>query len=386
MAGGGDDCNRERGKVELASMEEVIQKIKDLKERLGLLAGKLKLEEKKEEIKGLEEEIARPGFWDNREEAQEKTKLLAADKEDQEEVENFRERLAVLEEMVSSGEAEALLEDLQKEAEELTRLMGKLEIKAFLSGPYDACPAILSVHAGQGGTEAMDWAQMLQRMYLRLAERKGWKADIVDIIPGDEAGIKSATMTISGRFTYGYLKGEAGTHRLVRQSPFNADKLRQTSFALVEVLPEVGEKEEVPIPETELEWEFFRASSHGGQNVQKVSTAVRLRHLPSGIVVTSQSERYQERNREIALNLLRAKLWQLEEEKREKEKKALKGEFKLAAWGNQIRSYVLHPYKMVKDLRTDYEVSNPFAVLDGELEGFIEAELKYSPGSKTGLP
>ena len=222
----------------------------------------------------------------------------------------------------------------------------------------------------------MDWTQMLERMYLMFAERKGWKTDIVDFISGDEAGIKSVTMTINGPFAYGYLKREAGAHRLVRQSPFNADKLRQTSFALVEVLPEIEETAEAPIPEGELEWEFFRSSSKGGQNVQKVSTAVRLKHLPTGILTTVQSERYQERNREIALKLLRAKLWRIEEERKEKEKKDLRGEFKIAGWGNQIRSYVLHPYKMVKDLRTEYEVSDPFGVLDGELDGFIEAELK----------
>jgi len=357
-------------------MEEIREIIADLKERLKSLVEKLKIDNKKIEIKKLEEEIGRPGFWDNQKEAQEKTKLLSVYREEVEKVENFSKRLSSLEELSNSSEAEVIADDLIKEAKDLKKLMDNLETAIYLSGPHDGCPAILSIHAGQGGTEAMDWAAMLERMYIRFAEKKGWKVDIVDTIAGEEAGIKSATMTITGINAYGYLKGERGVHRLVRQSPFNADKLRQTSFALVEVLPEIAETEELSIPENDLEWEFFRASSHGGQNVQKVSTAVRLRHIPSGIVVTSQSERYQERNREIALNLLRAKLWQLEEEKREKEKKALKGEFKLAAWGNQIRSYVLHPYKMVKDLRTDYEVNNPFAVLDGDLDGFIEAELR----------
>ncbi|HUW24006.1 MAG TPA: peptide chain release factor 2 [Patescibacteria group bacterium] len=360
-------------------MEEILEKIGGLQKRLALLAEKLKIEERKAEIKTLEEEVSRPGFWDNREEAQKKTKLLALYQDQQREVEDLGERLSLLVELARSPEAASLQEDLQKELRELEKAMAKLEVRTYLAGKYDGCPAILSVHAGQGGTEAMDWAEMLKRMYLRFAEKKGWKVDVVEEIPGEEAGIKSVTLTIDGPFAYGYLKGEAGAHRLVRQSPFNADKLRQTSFALVEVLPEIEGVAEVPIPESDLEWDFFRASSRGGQNVQKVSTAVRLRHLPSEIAVTSQSERYQERNREIALNLLRAKLWQIEEAKREKEKRALKGEFKLAGWGNQIRSYVLHPYKMVKDLRTGYEVSDPFAVLDGELDGFIEAELKSLP-------
>jgi len=357
-------------------MEEIVSQIDDLQKRLTLLTQKLGIEEKKAEIKALEEEVSRPGFWDNREEAQKKTKLLALYQDQQREVADLGERLSLLIELSRSPEAESLEEDLEKELRALGKAVAKLEVRTFLGGKYDGCPAILSVHAGQGGTEAMDWAAMLKRMYLRFAEKKGWKVDIVDEVAGDEAGIKSVTLTIDGPFAYGYLKGEAGAHRLVRQSPFNADRLRQTSFALVEVLPEIAGAAEVPIPESDLEWEFFRASSHGGQNVQKVSTAVRLRHLPTNLVVTSQSERYQERNREIALNLLRAKLWQIQEAEREKQKRALKGEFKLAAWGNQIRSYVLHPYKMVKDLRTGYEVSDPTAVLDGELDDFIETELK----------
>lgn len=357
-------------------MEEIFQKIKSLKERFELLKSKLQIEDKKKSIKILEDEVSQPGFWDDQMSAQNKTRLLAHYQDELVEIEDFLKRLESLEELADSPEAQVVLDDLQKETIDLSSLMDKLEIDAYLSGPYDACPAIVSIHAGQGGTEAMDWAQMLERMYIRYAESKDWKVDIVDFLAGDEAGIKSVTMTITGPFAFGYLKGERGTHRLVRQSPFNADKLRQTSFALVEILPEIEESSEKKIPEADLEWEFFHASSHGGQNVQKVSTAVRLRYKPTGMVVTCQSERYQERNREIALKLLRAKLWEIEEEKRLKEKQALKGEFKKAAWGNQIRSYVLHPYKMVKDLRTGYEVSNPFAVLGGELDGFIEKELK----------
>ncbi|RJR24361.1 peptide chain release factor 2 [Candidatus Microgenomates bacterium] len=357
-------------------MEEIVQKIEELKKRLEFLVAKLNVEDKRKEIKSLEAEAARPGFWDDPGQAQAKTKLLSLYNEELSKVQEYEEKINSLKELASSEDASELQEDLKKEVDSLEKAMEKLEISTYLSGPYDRSSAIVSIHAGQGGTEAMDWAQMLERMYVRFAEKRSWKVDVVDEIAGDEAGIKSATLSVEGPFAYGYLKGERGAHRLVRQSPFNADKLRQTSFALVEVLPEIEEAEKIPIPDSDIEWDFFRASSHGGQNVQKVSTAVRLRHLPTGIVVTSQSERYQERNREIALNLLRSKLWQLEEEKKERERKDLKGEFKLAAWGNQIRSYVLHPYKMVKDLRTEYEVNDPFSVLDGNLDGFIEAELK----------
>lgn len=358
-------------------MEEIKDKISDLKKRLELLREKLHLEEKEKEIAEIEIEMSTPGFWNDQIEAQKKTKRLSLCKNDLEKVKDFEARVISLEEILVSPEAETLSEDLGKEAESLLREVGKFEITTYLSGKYDSSSAILTIHAGQGGTEAMDWSEMLQRMYVRFAENRGWKVDIVDLIPGDEAGVKSVTLTISGNFAYGYLKGEKGVHRLVRQSPFNADKLRQTSFALVEILPEIEETDEVPVPESDLEWEFFRASSHGGQNVQKVSTAVRLKHLPTGIIITSQSERYQERNRDIALKLLRAKLWELEEEKKLSEKKDLRGEFKLAAWGNQIRSYILHPYKMVKDLRTGYEVSDPFAVLDGKIDDFIDFELKF---------
>jgi len=356
---------------------EIKEKIEELKDKLGVLKEKLKIEEKKSSVKQLQKEMEENNFWENRQLSQEKTKTLNIYQNEIEKFENLNSRLASLSEMIDLPEAGAISSDLTAELRNLTREIEKLEIDVYLGGKYDRFPAILSIHAGQGGTEAMDWAQMLERMYLRYAERQGWSVDIVDIVPGDEAGIKSVTMTIAGDFAYGRLKGEKGVHRLVRQSPFNADKLRQTSFALVEVLPEIEEAGGVPLAEGDLEWEFFRASSHGGQNVQKVSTAVRLRHKPTGIVVTSQSERYQERNREIALSLLRAKLWEIEEEKRLQEKKSLKGEFKLAGWGNQIRSYVLHPYKMVKDLRTEVEVNDPFSVLDGELDEFVEAELKY---------
>jgi peptide chain release factor 2 len=234
----------------------------------------------------------------------------------------------------------------------------------------------MELHSGQGGVEAMDWTNMLYRMYTRYFDKKGWVHEVIEETPGEEAGLKSITLQVVGDYAYGFLKHEAGVHRLVRQSPFNADNLRQTSFALVEVMPEIEESAEIVLKDEDLDWDFYRSGGHGGQNVNKVSTAVRLKHIPSGIVVTAQTQRYQAQNREYALKILRAKLWLLQEEERKKQEANLKGGYKTPGWGNQIRSYVLHPYKMVKDLRTNYETGNAEAVLDGNLDEFIDEELR----------
>jgi len=281
----------------------------------------------------------------------------------------------------AEGESTGLLDELSAETRVLARRIDQLEFELTFNGPYDQRSAILAIHAGAGGTESQDWAEMLLRMYLRWAERNGYVAEIFESAPGEEAGIKSVTIEVRGPRAYGYLKGERGVHRLVRLSPFDAAHARHTSFALVEVMPEVEDAAtEVQIDPEDLRVDVFRASGHGGQNVQKNSTAIRITHIPTGIVVTCQNERSQHRNKESALKVLESRLLEIELEKRSEEQARLKGEHVAAGWGNQIRSYVLHPYKMVKDLRTGYETSDPTSVLDGELDEFLKAYLRANLG------
>jgi len=295
----------------------------------------------------------------------------------------LEKKAADLQEMIvlAIGEEDySLKEEIQLELKRLSSRFEQLESQQLFTGDYDSRNAMLALHAGAGGTESQDWANMLLRMYLRWAERHDYKAEVLDVSPGEEAGIKSAIVEIKGYYVHGYLKGEHGVHRLVRLSPFNADHARHTSFVLVEVLPEAEETVDVKINPEDLRIDTFRSSGPGGQHMQKTSSAVRITHLPTGLVATCQGQRSQHQNKEAALKILYSRLLEFDRKKREEERAKLKGERIEAGWGNQIRSYVLHPYKMVKDHRTDYEVHDAEAVLDGELDGFITDYLRSKVG------
>ncbi len=311
---------------------------------------------------------------------------LASLNEDVNRVQVLNKRLGEIEELLNLEDVDAhpsMEEELSGELEAVREDVEKLEFELSFSGQYDTHSAVLSLHAGAGGTESQDWAGMLMRMYIRWAEGRGFKTEILDISPGDEAGIKSATVEVTGRLAYGYLKSEHGVHRLVRLSPFDFDHGRHTSFAMVEVMPEAEEGDiDIQLSSDDLKIDTFRSSGPGGQNMQKVSSAVRVTHLPTGIVVTCQSERSQHMNKEFAFKILKARLLTFELARRQEKLDKLKGDTLYAAWGNQIRSYILHPYKMVKDHRIDFQVNNPEAVLEGDLDGLINAYLRSAINSQ----
>ena len=334
-------------------------------------------------MSALEKRSLAPEFWNNPQQAQQDMRRLAELRDTVESWQSFQSRAQSLLELVQMAQEEgdsSLEEALDEEAGTLETELRRLELDVVFSGEYDNRTAILALHAGAGGTESQDWAQMLLRMYLRWAERKGFKGRILDSSPGEEAGIKSALVEVQGRLAYGYLKTEHGVHRLVRISPFDASHSRHTSFALVEVLPEAEGDIDVVINADDLRIDTFGAGGHGGQNVQRNATAVRITHLPTNIVVTCQNERSLTQNRETAMKVLRARLMEIEVKKRAEEQAKLKGERVSAEWGSQIRSYVLHPYRMVKDHRSGYESTDPNAVLDGDIDALLEAYLIATVG------
>ena len=363
----------------------------------------LDLDAVKHQMDALEAASSAPDFWSNQERARKETQALADLRKEYDAWTALRSGVMELQELVEMGESDppspsplrdnapvgtaglrgaGVLEEAKVEVEKLEKRYGELEFSMLFSGAHDAKNAVVAIHAGAGGTDAQDWADMLLRMYLRYAEQKGWKTVVLDESRGGEAGIKSATFTVEGRHAYGHLKAEAGVHRLVRLSPFNADQLRQTSFALVEVLPEFDESIAIDIKPEDLRIDTFMSGGKGGQSVNTTYSAVRIVHLPTKITVSCQNERSQMQNKAVAMKILKSKLLALQESQLQKEKKELRGEFHSAEWGNQIRSYVLHPYQMVKDHRTDVETSDTSGVLDGDLDRFVEGYLRLEAGKR----
>lgn len=366
-------------------LEDIKQRIIELRAKLDQAWEILDLQAHKEEIGALEFVVSSPDFWNNPDKARQEMQQLSDLKKEYEEWSGLRTELMDLSELVDLSEKEqdkSFEGEAVSKIQELEKRFSGLEFAMMFGGEHDKANAVMSIHAGAGGTDAQDWAEMLMRMYFRYAEKKSWQVKLLDESRGTEAGIKSATFLVQGRQAYGHLKGEAGVHRLVRLSPFNADQLRQTSFALVEVLPELDDKVQIEIKPDDLRIDTFISGGKGGQSVNTTYSAVRIVHLPTKITVSCQNERSQMQNKEMAMKILKAKLLLLKEQEALQEKEQLRGEFHSAEWGSQIRSYVLQPYRMVKDLRTGHETSDTDGVLDGDLDAFVEAELKQ--GIKPG--
>jgi peptide chain release factor 2 len=354
------------------------QRIDELKKKYDDIIEVFHPEDKKEKLKELERETLDPNFWNDQKKAQQVNREIQRIRKIVEDMEKIKTLFEDIEVGIELAEEDlSMQEHLEEIIDEVAQKIREFELALILNGKFDSSNAYLSIHPGAGGTESQDWASMLLRMYTRWAERKGFSVELVDYQEGEEAGIKSATLYIKGDFAYGYLKYERGVHRLVRISPFDANKRRHTSFASVNVLPEIEDDIDIEIRPEDLRIDTYRASGAGGQYVNKTESAIRITHIPTGIVVTCQTERSQLQNRETAMKMLKARLYQLELEKRRRQLEQIQGELRDISWGNQIRSYVFQPYTMVKDHRTDVETGNIEAVMDGEIDMFIEAELVY---------
>ncbi|MEM7802122.1 MAG: peptide chain release factor 2 [Chloroflexota bacterium] len=360
-------------------MDDLITRVDALNDTVGTLRRRLDVPLKKERIETLEAEAAQPGFWDEPDKAQKHMREITGLKDQIEAWEGLYNRLFEAKELLELEDDE-LREELEKEVDTLSDEVNKLEFQTLFSGKHDDSDVIFAIHAGAGGTEAQDWASMLLRMFSRWADSEGVKIDVLDESPGDVTGIKSVMMSMKGSYVYGKLRSERGVHRLVRISPFDSSARRHTSFAKIEVWPDIAEDIDIEIKDTDIETQRFKASGAGGQHVQKNETAIRIKHLPTGIVVSCQNQRSLTQNMETAMKILKSQLYNLAQEKQMEEIAELKGDDVDAGWGSQIRSYVLHPYKMVKDHRTKFESNNPQVVLDGDLEPFIESYLRYAVG------
>jgi peptide chain release factor 2 len=357
-------------------MEQLVSLLKPMKDRIDGLMARLDIPGKTRRIDAIQSQAGAPDFWNDPEAAQKLMQEMSRLKNEVDRWQALANRINDALELAQLDDA-SLEADLTKEVDSLAAIVERMALQALLSGPYDNENAILAIHAGAGGTDSQDWAQMLERMYIRWAEENAYKVEILERMEGEEAGIKSITMSIKGEYAYGYLQSEQGVHRLVRLSPFDAANRRHTSFTKVELWPDIQGQIDIEVNEKDLKVDTYRAGGAGGQHVQKNDTAVRMTHLPTGIVVQCQNQRSQMQNRERALQILKARLFEMEHKKQEEQLAELKGENVDAGWGNQIRSYVLHPYQMVKDHRTDYETGNTGAVLDGRLNEFMDAYLRW---------
>ena len=362
----------------MLTIEELRHLGADMSGRIAHLHEFLGIEDLKAEFKALEAKMAAPDFWDNKESAQETVGKFSATRGVLDPFVQLEQNIAGLNEAIEmAAEEPEFLPDAESDALKLQKELDKYEILSFLSGKFDRKNMYLTIHAGAGGTESCDWCSMLLRMFRRFIERRNWKDEVIDYQPGDEAGVKSVTLHVTGEFAYGYCKGENGVHRLVRISPFDSNARRHTSFCSVEIFPEIDDDIDIEINESDLRVDTYRSSGAGGQHVNTTDSAVRITHIPTGIVVNCQNERSQHKNRATAMKMLKAKLYEREEAARRAEADAKRDEREDNGWGSQIRSYVLQPYQMVKDLRTEVQTSDTAGVLDGDLDMFIEAWLKH---------